>query len=700
LTALGEEQSRKGENSAAETSLREAISLAERLRDPAPLTRIVLALPAWHWPGPGEANPLALLLAQRALVLDREDGPRRSILMARLAAELSYDPGYQVFCTELSAGAMEQALALKDPKSELYVRLYRDPVLSQPEQVSERLANAEEILRLGIEAGDYGACVIAAFSKSNSLMTIGDIAAADRAAEFAMGIVPTSQIRFHHGLSTAYRAYREVAAGRFANAAHKFDRCSVLAVEDNFPHLLDACWPTMLIPYIEEGRLPELRVIAEDTVRRRPSVLVYSALLSWLNAQLGRSGDASFFMERLAADEFANLSRSAESLVGLAAMADVCAILGRQDYASILHDKLVPYAGMNVMLNAVANFGSVERYLGILDSLMGRLDEAIRHFEKSFNIDRKSGMRPWAVYSGIELLSSLARRRTAEDRGKAPALMSSLEIEATGLKMTRALAKLNETRELFSGDEVAATESRRISITPILERTISGAEDDSKRNEPSMVYKEDPETNGVRSKSGDREQENGKRVAIFCRYGEYWEVGYEGRTSSLRHRRGLELISFLVRHPERECLALELAREGELQSRALGPEDREVCHNTSAPLLDAEAKRSYRQRLLEIRNEVEILREANDFERAAKLEEEQDFLTRELARALGLFGRDRKFGSDSERARKRISIAVTRAIQLISVHDANFGGYLKRSIKTGNFCLYSQDPGNPLNWKL
>jgi hypothetical protein len=120
-------------------------------------------------------------------------------------------------------------------------------------------------------------------------------------------------------------------------------------------------------------------------------------------------------------------------------------------------------------------------------------------------------------------------------------------------------------------------------------------------------------------------------------------------------------------------------------------------------VLDAEAKRSYRERLTEIREELERLRDANDIGRAAKLEEEQDFLTRELARAIGLFGRDRKLGSESERARKRVSIAITRAITLISVHDQHFGHLLKRSIRTGNtgnVCSYSSDPENPIRWIL
>jgi hypothetical protein len=197
----------------------------------------------------------------------------------------------------------------------------------------------------------------------------------------------------------------------------------------------------------------------------------------------------------------------------------------------------------------------------------------------------------------------------------------------------------------------------------------------------------------------ERGSANRQQVATFAANGEYWQVGFEGRTISVRHRKGFELISVLVRNPGREFFATELTQQL-APGGLVGTEDLRVSPSVETPLLDAEAKRSYRERLREIRDELDHLREANDFERVAKLEEEQDFLTRELARALGLFGNDRKFGSESERARKRVSIAITRAIRSITTHDERFARHLERSIRTGNLCCYDPDPATPVKWKL
>ena len=61
--------------------------------------------------------------------------------------------------------------------------------------------------------------------------------------------------------------------------------------------------------------------------------------------------------------------------------------------------------------------------------------------------------------------------------------------------------------------------------------------------------------------------------------------------------------------------------------------------------LDAQAKAAYRARVEELREELEQARDWADDERAARAQEELDFIARELARAVGLGGRDRPTAS-------------------------------------------------------
>ena len=63
----------------------------------------------------------------------------------------------------------------------------------------------------------------------------------------------------------------------------------------------------------------------------------------------------------------------------------------------------------------------------------------------------------------------------------------------------------------------------------------------------------------------------------------------------------------------------------------------------------------------------------NDPERAARARDELGFLARELAGAVGLGGRDRKTGSDAERARVNVTRAIRTALKRVSDHDPVLG---------------------------
>src|SRR5438067_11907897 len=67
--------------------------------------------------------------------------------------------------------------------------------------------------------------------------------------------------------------------------------------------------------------------------------------------------------------------------------------------------------------------------------------------------------------------------------------------------------------------------------------------------------------------------------------------------------------------------------------------------------LDDRAKREYRRRLTELREELAEAEDWGDPERVAAAREEMETIAHELAAAVGLGGRDRPTGSTAERAR-------------------------------------------------
>jgi hypothetical protein len=117
-------------------------------------------------------------------------------------------------------------------------------------------------------------------------------------------------------------------------------------------------------------------------------------------------------------------------------------------------------------------------------------------------------------------------------------------------------------------------------------------------------------------------------------------------------------------------------------------------------MLDPRAKAAYRRRLTEIEDDLEEARALGDASRIAQAAAEREFLARELSRAVGLGGRDRRVGSAAERARAGVTRAVRHAMERIRVQHPALGAHLERAIRTGTYCAYLPDPRVPVAWKL
>ena len=109
---------------------------------------------------------------------------------------------------------------------------------------------------------------------------------------------------------------------------------------------------------------------------------------------------------------------------------------------------------------------------------------------------------------------------------------------------------------------------------------------------------------------------------------------------------------------------------------------------------------AYRRRLSDLREELEEAKGAGNVERAEQAEQEIDALTRELSRAVGLGGRNRKAASASERARQSIGKTIKAVLDRIAQSDAALGDILSRCIRTGYFCSYQTDPDFPIAWEF
>jgi len=197
---------------------------------------------------------------------------------------------------------------------------------------------------------------------------------------------------------------------------------------------------------------------------------------------------------------------------------------------------------------------------------------------------------------------------------------------------------------------------------------------------------------------------------MFVCNGEYWTIGYGKASFPLKDIKGLGYIQRLLQHPGEEFHSLDLlngpgAGGAEIESTdkasLLGDATVSVGGlGDAGEMLDARAKQEYQRRIVELREQLDDLRDRGDEARAARVESEIDFLLREFARAVGLGGRDRRAGSAAERARLNVTRAIKSALQKISEHHEQLGDLLDRSIRTGSFSCYLANPRAPIAWQF
>jgi tetratricopeptide (TPR) repeat protein len=192
--------------------------------------------------------------------------------------------------------------------------------------------------------------------------------------------------------------------------------------------------------------------------------------------------------------------------------------------------------------------------------------------------------------------------------------------------------------------------------------------------------------------------------SLFLLEGDFWSVTFEGQTVRVRDVKGMTYLARLLAEPVREFHVLDLVASGsgraEPARQGTEPGLEHSSGGDSGEMLDARAKESYRRRLTEIDEDLEDARSMGDAEREAQADAERDFLVRELTRAVGLGGRDRRAGSDSERARASVTRAIRQAMVRISDHHRPLGTHLDRAIRTGTYCVYLPDARAPVGWKF
>jgi hypothetical protein len=599
------------------------------------------------------------LLEQALAALPEGDSPLRAQVLARLATEL-YPSDEVDRRTALAEEAVAMARRLGDPQSLLVALHGRHWAMLGPERPDLRLANAAEMLELAVMLGDEETAFLARQARLHCLLELCDVAGVDAELQ-AM-----AQLAHHLGQPlyrwhvASLRAMRAVLDGRLEEAERRSrGTLEIAGLRPNehmaymFEHAL------MVAIRWAQGRLGELQETIRAHGERYPSVARWRDALAAV--ELADERAAMVEIERHARSDFAELPRNVLWVLHLCALAEACALVRNERRATRLYELLSPYEERNAVSLSTMPFGPVALRLAMLAALLGRWQEAERHFEVAMERCGRLGAR--AITARV--LYERSRMLLARGAGEDPATAVELLAQAQAI-------------------------CRELDLPGISQRVATLA--------ASVARPERAE--GPQPAAG----------AVFRREGDYWTIAYRGELARLRDAKGLGYLACLLRHPGRELHVLELVREveGPPAEPALGRRRADTVAaglgvsrlEGAEPLLDARAREAYRRRLRELEEDLEEARSWSDPERAARAEAEIDALTAELARAAGLGGRGRALATPAERARVSVTKATRGAIRTVGRHCPALGDHLAASVRTGRFCSYAPPGEAPPAWSL
>jgi hypothetical protein len=153
----------------------------------------------------------------------------------------------------------------------------------------------------------------------------------------------------------------------------------------------------------------------------------------------------------------------------------------------------------------------------------------------------------------------------------------------------------------------------------------------------------------------------------------------------LRDSKGLRYLDHLLRHEGQEVHSAQLVALDERSGGNLELGD-------AGEVLDEEARRAYRRRLEDLKEQLDEAERFDDTLRAERARAEMEALAGQLSGALGLGGRSRKAASTSERARVNVQRRLKDALSRIAAASPRAGRFLDASVRTGTYCAFEPVP--------
>lgn len=438
LRKLGRARQLAGDNPGAQAVLHEAIDVAEALGDSVAMAEAAVSLSppgVWRSTDYGDVDRRTIDVLERVLEqLDPADSRLRALVLGALAAELSY-ADVPDRCDELSRAAVEMARRLDDTELRALVLNARYLAIWRPATFEERMAVAEELVSLpdvGSVPGQFE--LLGRFLRLNSCLEAGDLTAAnaeldrcEHLAERLRARTATIQLLWARAVLQLLAGDLDVAEQVAAHAYRLHSRVRVYGFE---------------VGRVTHATVRDLHRGATERVSEDlrallsapdPMAALYTEMLARCLLDQGREDEAR---RLVAASGDAPLGDDWAWFVAVCFRAEVRAELGDRDSAARVLEELAPYSGrLAVPGIGFPVMGAVDRYLGLLELALGRLDDAERHLRAALTLNERIRARGWVARTWFDLGRLLVARAGPGDLAAGGAALDAAEAIAVDVGM-------------------------------------------------------------------------------------------------------------------------------------------------------------------------------------------------------------------------------------------------------------------------
>ena len=379
----------------AHAVLREAAADAEAAGDGARMTEAMLTFALGEIDFLREDPEMVALLHRALALLPSDDSAARAQLEAFLALHALYSiphPARRKMADR--ALAMARRVADRDALTEvLGAHSWTD---MDPERSRERLAIADELVRVAPSAMPYAECEGHVF-RFLALVESGDLQGADAALAAARS---TARVPISHWMVRQWETARAMLAGQLADAEALSVRGAEAAREAGAPPSVVEFQFVGLLWCIRaaQGRLAELEPLA-GMVRALPDRPAWSfAGEAQLACELGDPSAAGSALAEAVARGLLEAPRILGWTTTMTGAADVCAALDDRAVAAPLYDLLAPCADV-----ISPHAGPVGRAVGRLALTLGRRDEAEDRLRAAVALCERMDARAYLAIARYEL---------------------------------------------------------------------------------------------------------------------------------------------------------------------------------------------------------------------------------------------------------------------------------------------------------